>query len=157
MAMHLRLHTFALSFEHKVCSVTDTPSTYLVSEILEGFKRIRSNPYTPVPILYDNLISIYKILDQICISNYESKKGGKGKESIQSSTPPDPWYHMGKWLKRNLTSQTKATRLALSQQVTTRQQWPDAKAWQTQDINNTNDPQKNYRLGTVIKMFYWRA
>ena len=35
--------------------------------------------------------------------------------------------------------------------MTTRQQWTDTKAWQTQDINNTNDPQKKYRLGTVIK------
>ena len=25
------------------------------------------------------------------------------------------------------------------------------KAWQTQDINNTNDPQTKYRLGTVSK------
>ena len=25
------------------------------------------------------------------------------------------------------------------------------KAWQTQDINNTNDPQKKHRLGTVSK------
>ena len=31
------------------------------------------------------------------------------------------------------------------------QQWTDAKAWQTQDINNTNGPQKKYRLGTVSK------
>ena len=36
-------------------------------------------------------------------------------------------------------------------QVTTRQQGTDAKAWQTQDINNTNDPQKKYGLGTVSK------
>ena len=27
-------------------------------------------------------------------------------------------------------------------------------AWQTLDINNTNDPQKKYRLGTVSKIFY---
>ena len=33
-------------------------------------------------------------------------------------------------------------RSVLFQQVTTRQQWTDAKAWQTQDINNTNDSQK---------------
>ena len=37
------------------------------------------------------------------------------------------------------------------QQVTTRQQGTDAKAWQTQDINNTNDSQKKYGLGTVSK------
>ena len=36
-------------------------------------------------------------------------------------------------------------------QVTTKQQWTDAKAWQTQDINITNDPQKKYRLGMVSK------
>ena len=29
--------------------------------------------------------------------------------------------------------------------------WTDAKAWQSQDINNTNDPQKKYHLGTVSK------
>ena len=37
---------------------------------------------------------------------------------------------------------TRAKRLALSQKVTTGQQWTDAKAWQTQDTNNTNDAQK---------------
>ena len=31
------------------------------------------------------------------------------------------------------------------------QQQTDAKPRQTQDINNTNDPQKKYRLGTVSK------
>ena len=45
----------------------------------------------------------------------------------------------------------RTNRSALSQQATTRQQWTDAKAWQTQDINNTNDPQKKYHLGTVSK------
>ena len=33
---------------------------------------------------------------------------------------------------------------ALSPQVTARQLWTDAKAWQTQDINNINDQQKKY-------------
>ena len=55
------------------------------------------------------------------------------------------------------TSQTRANRSALSQQVTTRQQWTDAKAWQTQDKTNTNDPQKKNRLGKVSKIFYRRA
>ena len=53
--------------------------------------------------------------------------------------------------KHNKTLQIRAKRSVLSQKVTTRQQWTDAKAWQTQDINNTNDPQKKYRLGTVGK------
>ena len=35
--------------------------------------------------------------------------------------------------------------------MTTWHQWTDAKACQTQDINNTNDPQKKYRLGRVSK------
>ena len=30
-------------------------------------------------------------------------------------------------------------------------------AEQTQDINNTKDPQKKYRLGSVRKKIYWRA
>ena len=37
------------------------------------------------------------------------------------------------------------------EQMTTKQHRTDAKAWQTQDISNTNDPQKKYRLGTVSK------
>ena len=31
------------------------------------------------------------------------------------------------------------------------------KAEQTQDRKNIQDPQKKYRLGTVSKIFYWRA
>ena len=31
------------------------------------------------------------------------------------------------------------------------------KSMTKQDINNTNDPQKKYRLGTVSKIFQWRA
>ena len=34
-------------------------------------------------------------------SSIQSKKGGKDQESIQSSTKPDPGYHMGKWQKHN--------------------------------------------------------
>ena len=34
-----------------------------------------------------------------------SKKSGKDQESMQSSTTPDPGYHMGKWQKRNQISQ----------------------------------------------------
>ena len=35
--------------------------------------------------------------------------------------------------------------------MTTRQQWTDANAWQTQDINNTIVQQKKYLLETVSK------
>ena len=35
--------------------------------------------------------------------------------------------------------------------MTTRQQWIDTKAWETQDTNNTNYPQKKFRLRTVSK------
>ena len=64
---------------------------------------------------------------------------------------------MGKWQKHNQTSQRRAKRSVLTQQVLTSQQRTDAKAWQTQDINNTNDPQKKYRIETISKVFYWRA
>ena len=46
---------------------------------------------------------------------------------------------------------TNSQESSLSQQVTKRQKWTDAKAWQTQDINSTNDPQKKYRFGTDSK------
>ena len=57
---------------------------------------------------YDQLTkkrTIIKILDIACAFNttqnmiimkYQSKKGGKDPESIQSSTTPDPGYPMGK-------------------------------------------------------------
>ena len=53
-----------------------------------------------------NIINLYAIYDPVtepeqpvyvvlCIQ-YDSKKGGKDQESIQSSTTPDPGYKMGK-------------------------------------------------------------
>ena len=53
-----------------------------------------------------NIINLYAIYDLVtgpeqpiyvvlCIQ-YESKKGGKDQESIQSSTTPDPGYQTGK-------------------------------------------------------------
>ena len=35
----------------------------------------------------------------VCIQ--QSKKDGKDKESIQSSSTPDTGYHIGKWQKNN--------------------------------------------------------
>ena len=35
-------------------------------------------------------------INTVAGSPSESKKGGKDQESIQSSTTPDPGYHMGK-------------------------------------------------------------
>ena len=45
-------------------------------------------------------------------------------------------------------------RSAISLQVISRQQVTDANACQTQGTNNTNDPQKKYRLGTVSKNIF---
>ena len=59
---------------------------------------------------------------------------------------------MGKWQRHNYTSQTRAKRSALSQQVTTRhQQIAVHESITKQDRNNINDPQKKHRLGTVSK------
>ena len=33
----------------------------------------------------------------------------------------------------------------------TRLQWTDKKAWQTRNIKNKMDPEKNHRIGTVSK------
>ena len=79
----------------------------------------------------------------------QSKKEGKDQELIRSSTTPDPGYQ---WESENVTSQTRAKRSALSQQVTTRHQQTDVHESITkQDRNNINDPQKKHRLGTVSK------
>ena len=53
-----------------------------------------------------NLINLYAIYDPVTgpeqliyeaqCEQYESKKGGKDQETIQSNTTPDPGYQMGK-------------------------------------------------------------
>ena len=113
------------------------------------------------PILHDpkfctTIITIWVRNYLIAVSeNVHSKKDSKDQESIQSSTTPYPGYHKEKWQKLNKTSQTRANRLALSQQVTTGQQWTDTKAWQTQGINKTNDPQKSTALERSV-FLYWK-
>ena len=58
---------------------------------------------------------------------------------------------------KNITHK-RTKMLALSQQVTTRLQLTDKKAWQKRNINNKNDPHKKHHLGTVSKTyFYWRV
>ena len=57
-----------------------------------------------------NIINLYAVYDLVtgteyvvlCIQ-YESKKGGKDKESIQLSTTPDPEYQNTKWESNNHT------------------------------------------------------
>ena len=91
-------------------------------------------------------------------SNNQSKRGCKDQESIQSSTKPDPGYQ---WESDKHTVDTTNE----SQEVSP---FPagDHKAHinrRAQNIANTRqnenikDPQKKYLLGTVSKIFYWRA
>ena len=44
-------------------------------------------------------IEIFKLARNMKVA--KSKKGDKDQELIQSSTTPDPGYHMGKWQKYN--------------------------------------------------------
>ena len=82
----------------------------------------------------------------------KSKKEGKDQESIQSSITPDPGYLSESDNDTIKTSQTRAKRSALSQQVTKRHQQTDVHESITkQDRINTNDPQKQQRLGTFSK------
>ena len=65
---------------------------------------------------YRCALEMFKILLHV----YKSKEEDKDQESIQSSTTPDPGYQ---W--ESNTSQTRAKRSALSQQVTTSHQKTD--------------------------------
>ena len=50
-----------------------------------------------IKILFRPLLESYKIKCQIILGDRgNSKKDGKDQETIQSSTTPDPGYHMGK-------------------------------------------------------------
>ena len=82
----------------------------------------------------------------------KSKKEGKDQESIQSSTTPDPGYQ---WESDNVTIR-RHKREPRGQPLPSR--WPQGinkqmcmKAYQKQDRNNINDPQKKHRLGMVSK------
>ena len=65
----------------------------------------------------------------------------------------------GKVTNSQKTPQTRAKRPAPSQQVTTKHTQTDAHKdiANTRQNKNIKDPQKKYRLGTVSKIFYWRA
>ena len=54
------------------------------------------------------------------------------------------------WESNKNTINITNKRSALSQQVTTRQQWTDAKAWEKQDTKNANDP-KSHSVPTSAK------
>ena len=107
-------------------------------------------------LVYNSLILMLSY--QIKNKYIESKKGCKDQESIQSSTTTDPGYQ---WESDKLTEDTTNE----SQEVSP---FPagDHEAHinrREQNIANTRpnkkikDPQKKYRLGTVSKIFYWRA
>ena len=82
----------------------------------------------------------------------KSKEESKDQELIKSNTTPDPARHIGKWQNtRKHHTYKRARSSALPQQVTTRLQGIDKTVWQTWSTNDKNDPQKEYRLGTVSK------
>ena len=72
------------------CSCTQNLSSQWHCTSIKGLKII--NLYAIYDRVTGPVQSIYVVL---CVQ-YESKKGGKDQESIQSSTTPDPGYQNGK-------------------------------------------------------------
>ena len=66
------MHISAISFQHKINHNFDNTSTFAISKMLEGYKRLRANPDNRMPIMYNTLVAICKILGNICISEYET-------------------------------------------------------------------------------------
>ena len=93
----------------------------------------------------DSVFEELKVTHQLNVHVY---RGSDMSTTIKYHTWPRIPHEKVTKIQLNIT---KAEMSALSQHVTTRQQWPDAEVCQTQDIDNTNDPQKKYRLGTVSK------
>ena len=90
----------------------------------------------------------------ICLSLFAHSTKVSKKANIRN------WYNQvphltqdsnGKVTKttENITHK-KAKRLALFQQVTTRLQWTDKKAWQTRNINNKKNPQKKHIKSLIL-------
>ena len=60
-----------------------------------------NKPFNSFPASDDFIFSLlvstkFQLLVKTNIPKYKSKKGGKDQEGIQSSSTPDPGYHMGK-------------------------------------------------------------
>ena len=96
--------------------------------------------------------------EDIKIFIFKVSKGAKIRNSIQSSTTPDPGYQ-GESDKLIVDTTNE------SQEVSPFQAG-DHKAHINRHAQrhskhkpnkNIRDPQKKYRLGTVSKIFYWRA
>ena len=88
----------------------------------------------------------------------QSKKNGEDQETIQSSTTPNPGYHMGKYQKYNkhtinITNKSQEVspfpagnhKAAMNRSESMRN---------TRHKKHTNDPHKKYRLGAVSKIFH---
>ena len=78
----------------------------------------------------------------------ESKKDGKDQKTIQSSTTPDPGYHMGNEQKYNNIS-SKSQEVSLFPADDHEVPMNRCESTRNTSHKNTNDPQKKYRLGTV--------
>ena len=70
------------------------------------------------------------------------------------------WYNQVPHLTQDTTWESNTTTINITNKSQEVSPFPagdhkaartDAKAWQSQDINNTNDPQKKYHLGMVSK------
>ena len=70
-------------------SFSDKQHTY----IIDAFNS--TSRYLDTILLINN-IYVNNMVSHIYPAELQSKKGGKGQESIQLSTTPDPGYHMGK-------------------------------------------------------------
>ena len=85
-------------------------------------------------------------------------KGFKDQESIQSSITTDPGYQ---WESDKLTVDTTNESQEVSPFPAGDHKTHINRCAQRHSKNKTEknikDPQKKYRLGTVSKMFYWRA
>ena len=76
----------------------------------------------------------------------KSKKEGKGRDSIQSSTTSDPGYQRESDNVTNTHQKRKPKKSALSQQLTTRhQQTDEQESISKQDRNDINDQKKKHR------------
>ena len=80
----------------------------------------------------------------------QSKKSGKDQKPIHSSTTPDPGYHMDVTQKQfNITHKSKEANPFPADDH--KASMNRRESMTNTNINNRNDPQKKYRLGTVSK------
>jgi hypothetical protein len=68
-----RAYIASIGYECKIQGLDDSTKRFIVTKMLEGFRRLKSKGDTRLPITEKLLSSLIHVLDIVCSSSYEAK------------------------------------------------------------------------------------